>query len=788
MIRPVVSLLRRMVTLLGCLAASLGALPGAAVAQPSESGVVSAGEVEIGVETFGFAGVVRAGEYAGIRLSLTDRTDRVRAAAVRLHLRDADGDTALYERIVTLNPGVTQGVWLYARLPFDFQPTDVLQVTVREVQTDGDSDALRIGRQIGVARIAPNRVIDPGDALIGLIGRSRAGLDQYGVSVPTSNLPPTSHEWIRIAQLEPERLDGSMPDMWLGLAALETIIWTGGDPSLLRLEAVEALREWVYGGGRLVIVLPPVGGEWANAAANPLADLMPEARIERREGVSLEPYRALLTESERLPMPDSAVVHTFQIAPGTPVDRATPILAAPDGAPVVVRRIVGAGMVTLVGLDVADRDLATRLDAQRFWHRVLGYRFDVLSPPEMEELRSGRTGANFTLRDQSWIDGDFGRQIDKTGRAGVGVLLGLAVFAAYLVIAGPGGFGLLKWRNKQRHAWVAFVLTTGLFSVVAWAGARAIRPATVEITHLTLLDHVYGQGLQRARSWFSVLLPTYGEQTVAVGDGTESGVWTQAIGPWAAPEFGAGSTFPDARDYVIEARDPASVTVPTRSTVKEFQADWKGAPRWRMPLPQGGEIRLLEDGALEGVLTHDLPAALEDVVVVLVERQFPLEDRGEGGPILARTRSWRLASSWAPGDALPLDALGAADVTGEYFEALAGSGQALGGGFAGESLDPRFLPRRLEMLAFHDVLPPPDYRSMRGTRMIRQRVAHGWDLSAWFTQPALIVLGQVVDAESPVPLRVDGREVLTRGRTLVRWVYPLPAEPPAYPAPSAGAR
>lgn len=788
MIRPVVSLLRRLATLLGCLAVSLGALPGAAVAQPGGSGVVSAGEVEIGVETFGFAGVVRAGEYAGVRLTLTDRADRVRAAAVRLHLRDADGDTALYERIVTLNPGVTQGVWLYARLPFDFASTDVLQVTVREVQTDGDDDALRIGRQIGVARIAPNRVIDPGDALIGVIGRSRAGLDQYGVSVPTSPLPPTSHEWIRVAQLESERLAGSMPDMWLGLAALETIIWTGGDPSLLRLEAAEALREWVYGGGRLVIVLPPVGGEWANAAANPLADLMPEARIQRREGVSLEPYRALLTESERLPMPERAVVHTFRIAPETAVDRAAPILAAPDGAPVVVRRIVGAGMVTLVGLDVADRDLATRLDAQRFWHRVLGYRFDVLSPPEMEELRSGRTGANFTLRDQSWIDGDFGRQIDKTGRAGVGVLLGLAVFAAYLVIAGPGGFGLLKWRNKQRHAWVVFVLTTGLFSVVAWAGARAIRPATVEITHLTLLDHVYGQGLQRARSWFSVLLPTYGEQTVAVGDGTESGVWTQAIGPWAAPEFGMGSTFPDARDYVIEARDPASVTVPTRSTVKEFQADWKGAPRWRTPLPQDGEIRLLEGGALAGVLTHDLPAALEDVVVVLVERQFPLENRGEGGPILARTRSWRLADSWAPGEALPLDALGAADVTGEYFEALAGSGQALGGGFAGESLDPRFLPRRLEMLAFHDVLPPPDYRSMRGTRMIRQRVAHGWDLSAWFTQPCLIVLGQTADAESPVPLRVDGREVLTRGRTLVRWVYPLPADPPAYPAPSAGAR
>jgi hypothetical protein len=785
MIRQVISGLRTLLRLLPAAIASLPAFT-ASPAMGQEAGAVSSGEVEIQVDSFGFAGVVRPGDYAGVRLALTDRADRVRPVAVRLHIRDADGDTAMYERAVTLNPGVTQGVWLYARLPFDFQQSDTMQVTVREVlpESAGD-DALRIGRQIGVARIAPSRVENAADALLGVIGRSRAGLDQYAVAAPTTNLPPTSHEWIRLAQLEPERLAGAMPDSWLGLASIETIVWTGGDPSELRLEAVEALREWVYGGGRLVIVLPPVGGVWANAAANPLADIMPEARIVRREGVSLEPYRALLTSSDRLPLPESAVVQTFRVAPETPADLAAPILAGPDGAPVVVRRQVGAGAVTLVGLDLADRDLAGRLDAGRFWNRVLGHRFDVLSTAEMEELRSGATGANFTLRDQSWIDADFGRQIDKTGRAGVGVLLGLVVFAAYLVLAGPGGFGLLKWRNKQRHAWVVFVLTTGLFSVVAWAGARAIRPGTVEITHLTLLDHVYGQNMQRARSWFSVLLPTYGEQTVSVGDGDS--VWTNALGPWAAPEFGAGSTFPDARDYIINAREPSSVTVPTRSTVKELQADWKGAPRWRMPLPDAGEIRVADDGLLVGAVTHDLPVALEDVVIVHVERQFPLENRGEGGPMIARTRSWRLPDDWAPGESLDLGALGQADVTGDYFDRLAGSRQALGGGTAGVPLDTRFLPQRLEMLTWHGMLAPPDYLQSRGTSLIRQRVAHGWDLSRWFTQPCLIIVGQTTDAGTPVPLEVDGREVLTRGRTLVRWVYPLPPDPPAVPEPDEGA-
>lgn len=745
------------------------------------------GEVEIGVDAFGFGGAVRAGDYAGIRLALTDRGDSVRTAAVRLHIRDADGDTALHERVVTLNPGVTQGVWLYARLPFGFDSSTALLVTVREVDAERVDGGARVGRQIGAARIGPNRVIDSADAMIGVIGRSRAGLEQYEFSAPGSQLPPTSHEWTRVITLEPERLAGGMPDSWLGLASLEAIVWTGGDPSALRLEASEALREWVYGGGRLIVVLPPVGGVWSNAAANPLADLMPEARIIRREGVSLESYRSLLTGSERLPLPKSSIVHTFRIESGTPAAASAPILAGADGAPVVVRRLVGAGEVTVIGLDLADQALSVRVDAERFWHRVLGRRFDVLDTQEMTTLLQGETGASFTMREQSWIDADFGRQIDKTGRAGVGVLLGLVVFAAYLALAGPGGFALLKWRGLQRHAWTAFVATTAVFSVAAWAGARAVRPAEVEITHLTLLDHVFGQDVQRARSWFSVLLPTYGEQTVSVGDPEAGDVWTQGLSAWSAPGFGGSSTFPDAREYLVESREPESLTVPTRSTVKEFQADWKGAPRWLTPLPEGGRVGVDAEGSLSGALVHELPAPMEDVVIVHVQRQFPLDDRGEGGPMIARTRSWRLQGSWAPGEPLDLGELGEADLTGQYFSRLTGSRQALGVGVGGETLDARYLPRRLEMLTWHDMLAPPEYRQTTGSSaLIRQRVAHGWDLSRWFTQPSLIVLGQTTGEGAPIPLRVDGEAALTRGRTLVRWVYPLPPDPPR--VPRAGGR
>jgi hypothetical protein len=44
-----------------------------------------------------------------------------------------------------------------------------------------------------------------------------------------------------------------------------------------------------------------------------------------------------------------------------------------------------------------------------------------------------------------------------------------------------------------------------------------------------------------------------------------------------------------------------------------------------------------------------------------------------------------------------------------------------------------------------------------------------------------MVLGEI-SGESPTPLFVDGEPLASRGTTLVRWIYPLAANPPAWGA------
>ena len=59
----------------------------------------------------------------------------------------------------------------------------------------------------------------------------------------------------------------------------------------------------------------------------------------------------------------------------------------------------------------------------------------------------------------------------------------------------------------------------------------------------------------------------------------------------------------------------------------------------------------------------------------------------------------------------------------------------------------------------------------------------------WFTQPCVIIIGQLGEgtgkgsAASPVPVLIDGELLPTRGRTVVRWIYPLAANPPDVGAP-----
>lgn len=779
-------------------------------------------EIQVTVSQYGVGNAARAGDWIGIQVGILDSAPEQRDIIIRLSVRDADGDRAMYDRVVTANPGLEQSFWIYARLPYQVEQSPPGITVFEAIETDaGDAGQLgyRAGRLLG--RFDPsqafgNQILPATIDLAGVVGPYPAGLDQYNITVSNRPWSPFGHELTRIATgIDIPRL----PDQWQGLEPFSTLLWAESttratEPMALTPERANAVRTWVERGGHLIIIIPPAGDPWF-ATRHPLSAILPDIlRPQRHEGVNLDSIRAILTESAEPPLPGTAVLHTFTPSPDATPGTAVRVLDLPDGGAIAIRRIVGAGAVTVVGLDLTAGPLRRYglPDAEAFWHRILGRRGDIRRVEELSPQETNDAGSRRELD----FDHDIASTIARTGSAVQGVLFGLVVFISYWLIAGPIGFILLRRRGLHQHAWVAFAACTAIFTALAWAGATVLRPKRVTYTHLTLLESVHGQATARARTWSSVMLPSYGQSTVSLATSEQRrshADWDgDLLAPWEPPgnPVGWSKGFPDNSGYRVEARSPDTLTVPTRATIKQFRADSAGLSAWESITLQRDpasldEPRIIRQGLrLTGVLTHDLPAPMTDVRVFICPGQIRIMPTGtplagaaiSGVTVLAPQFNDR---AWLPGDPLDLAAVSAAATAAsqtrsfDYFRSAVREGIATGeltGAATGGGLT-----TRLTAVRFLSQFAPPNYRDDRdvvGNRLARRVATHGWDLGRWVTTPCVIVTGFVEvpsrDASpegAPFPLYVNDRAAPASGMTMVTWIYPLPDETPRWFEPGA---
>jgi len=797
------------------LTAALAAILALAAAPASAQ---SSDEIQVGIVHYGLGNAARAGDWAGIQVNLLDSAPQQREVIIRIAARDADGDRAYYDRVVTANPGVEQSFWVYARLPFNAESAPPPVLVFEALPSESSITSYRAGRLLG--RYDPSTgnqvpILSPTVSLTAVVGPYAGGLKQYAYSIASTNRAiPFAHEPTSLAL----GLNvPALPDQWQGLAATSVIAWTESttratEPTALTPEQARAIRAWINRGGHLVITLPPAGDPWFGAA-HPLSDILPKIkRPNRRDGYNLAALRPILTESLDIPLPPNAVIHTFEPADDADPADAQQILTTPDRDCIAIRRTIGLGAVTIVGIDLTAGPLQrfNLPDADAFWHRILGRRGDLRQPEQLTQQERGdaasRTAVDF--------DHDISSAINSTGRAIQGILFGLVVFIIYWLVAGPVGYYLLKKRNLHHHAWVSFVACTAVFTALAWAGATTLRPKRVAAIHLTIIDSVHSPDASpdaaqttRVRSWISIMLPSYGRSTVSLANAPDANAprpRTDALlSPWEPPSNTGtwNKGFPDNTGYTIDARQPDTITVPTRATIKQFRADLTAPANWQFPSvqQQTGVLEqavITRDGAsLTGILTHNLPAPLTNVRVFISQGQLPVRPAGtlyRGEPVV---RTLVLAPSlpgnrWLPSQPLDLAAVTSQDAVRasarfDYFRS------AVRDGINPAALNPALgkpLADRLIAARFMSQFAPPNYRDDRDTvynRLARRFSTHGLDLGRWLTTPCVIITGFVQVAAKdattdgiPYPLYVDNRPVPASGLTMVTWIYPLPESPP----------
>lgn len=787
---------------------------GRANAQEIADGVV------MNVVRVGPGNVAREGSWTGLRVDVTDQgLVPQREIILRVRVPDPDGDETDYDRVVTSNAGVAQAFWLYLPMPTAESGIDALDVFAYEAE-ESNSDArfgFRAGRLLGRTQISLlAKPIAPAHVgIMGVVGTAKLGIDDYGEMTGGSWWLPLGHEVSRVAS----GLDVSdIPDRWQGLSAMDVLFWSStrleADPGQLTSDKARAIRDWVERGGHLVIVLPSVGQEWFSAVGNPLAGILPKVKPpQSSEGVDLDEYRALLTSNKQTPLPKNGVVRAFEPAAGVALEDAMPVLNNADGQCVVMRRLLGCGAVTLVGIDLSLSGLrASGLpEPEVFWHRVLGRRGLLYSPDEAVQKDIVQYKTRLDSRSIVQFDVDLEDEIAMRGTAAMGVALGFVVFLLYWLVAGPLGFMLLGRAGMKKHAWTAFVASVAVFTVAAWIAATASRPNSAKVRHVTLLQGVYGQPVQRARSWMAVLVPFYGDARLTVVDADE-GQGSNLVAPLRTSAAGLGlGGFPDNRSYRVESRRPEEMIFPSRSTVKEIQVDWAGESGWSLPEPisQPGDLeapalRLIgadgfdQNGVranhdLAGEMIHNLPGPLEDVVVLVNTGQVTLTEGAQlGSNLSANVLVYELTNPWEPDTRLDMaivtqrgsnQGVGNRSAAFQYLEELLSGERPSPGG--GTRPDPRRLGSRLKAMALFPQLEPPSFKDAAvgvGDRLARRDRTHGYDLGMWFTQPCVMVLGRVnlagSQARSVVPVKLGGDEVRCEGLTFVMWVYPLEPSPP----------
>jgi len=756
-------------------------------------------EVQIQLLSFGAGNTARPNAWVGLHLRVTDPSAVARDIMLRCEVDDPDGDRVGYTTVLTADP-LGAEAWLPIRTNRALRANQVFRVVASVAEPDPLAPGgFSPGRPLGELVFSP--ASDPSGSrpaativpeyaeLIGLIGARDIGLTPYSAVFNTSvaDWPPFGHEAVAFANLREQ----TIPSNWLGLDMLGTLIWRAGDPMAVSSASARAIIDWVRRGGSLIVMLPSDAQGWTDAQSNPLASTIPPVRITQRRGApgDLSP---LLGRSAS----PSFNGYALQPLPGVSPTDAMPILHDRDGEPVVVRRLLGSGSVTLVGVDPAGAQ------TERFWHRVLGRRGVVATPGEASQIASQQNIQNLAMRTPTWIEDWISQQINRSGRAAAGLAFAVLVFGAFWLIAGPIGHVVLRKKKAVRHAWLVFLIVSLLFALGSWTGAAALRPGKTDAVHVTILTEVYDRPTQRARMWLSLLTPAYGDMTLRLAPSSqEAGSPTGSISPWA-PREDSTPSFPDRRAYTVDTDAPSVVTFPIRATAKQFTASWAGPPSrtLRMPRPvlapgERGEPRISMDArGVTGSLQHGLPSTLQNTRVILIGRQraiTPANTTDPGAdvnsPLPIATGQVIALGDWEPGTRLDL---------APYFrfplnaESLAMDLNALtprvSGGLTVDISD--IAENRALMLTLFPHIGPPtptNFGSINGPAICRRIETLGDDLGVWLTQPCLIVVGELVGEQSPVPLEIStGGEfstLPTSGRTIIRWVYPLEPNPPAWP-------
>ncbi|MFN4242147.1 MAG: hypothetical protein ACK4PI_02810 [Tepidisphaerales bacterium] len=691
------------------------------------------------VERVGFDQTFRPAAWTPLVVRLRAEAGRGGTYQLRVEQDDLDRDVVAFVRTVSLTGGAGEQRFLTY-----FQPQGVrtmwglgLPDRTQNSRLDQLQGALRVwlcdeqGRKL--MRLPVRSMVGSvegsgavrGTRLVLFVRGPESVVMRGELAEPASVVGLT--EDVAIVEVTPAALPASSA----GYAGVDAVVWGAGPPPdrAVAGEAARwrALREYVVGGGRLVVLqaavwqLTAAWGDWLpvrfDAAGGEPVRRRPELDVLRRlagdpavGGDGAVPGGGVLggvvasqawTGWAALTGP-----HVYGVTTALPgaVVEAWWTDEAGKRSPWLARHGVGSGVVSYVAQDLASPLLSGRAGADaeaaaggegvsganrgppgwsQVWMKVLDYReWPVATAGGPTEVTRMYAPAR-TVFD---LGAAVVRQMELTSRAGALVGVAAVFFVVYGLLAGPGLWWVLRRRGLGSWQWPCFAAVALGATLLTLVVVQVSRMGGPELRHLTVVRAATGE-VARLETRVGLFVPEDGEVRVAWPAGSPNH-FAAVTGYAIHPEHASASEeFLSPGRYVVEVRDVAGaeevgVSVPFRSTLKRLEGVWHGEWEGRLV----GTVAVAPPGntLLTGPLINGTGQTLRNVYLVYRTQRPP----NAGQDVWVYVPEWSAGEQWRMEELTDLRRMPRWGVDGEQPErwsaqALAGGGRISGWGLMG---------------------------------------------------------------------------------------------------------
>ncbi|OGO58371.1 MAG: hypothetical protein A2V85_13030 [Chloroflexi bacterium RBG_16_72_14] len=268
-----------------------------------------------------------------------------------------------------------------------------------------------------------------------------------------------------------------LPERLQAWSALDRIVWQDEDASALTPGQLDALRGWIAGGGRLVIVGGTSGADALNAFPDELLPFRPTAVLD----IDPSAVRPVLGG-----LPEGAAALT---ALSGELSRGRELASSGDRV-IAADMAFGAGSVTILGFDPTTSWIAE------------GETWDA---PLWRRMLPTRSGGTVSLTDDSTIVGAVSN-LPSLALPPIGGLIVLLI--GYIILIGPVNYLVLRWLDRREWAWITVPALIVVFAVGAFGFGALLRGSDVIVHEVAIVRGAPGTDQAVAQSYLGVFSPS----------------------------------------------------------------------------------------------------------------------------------------------------------------------------------------------------------------------------------------------------------------------------------------